>query len=678
MHGTLFLVVGPSGVGKDTLLGGACDTLEGAWFRFPRRMITRPADAGGEDHKAVTEAEFDDLLAQGAFLHYWSAHGLRYGIPADIAQNISDGINVVVNTSRGEVDAIRAKVPNTLTVSILASPEVVAERLRARGRETEYEIARRLSRIIEEPVYGVDTLKVLNDGTVEEGIEKLINVIAGSSDLCAGSVAFPVDFGARAICVLNTKNPVAARVLVGTERVSLSANKDTLTADLGWTDDETLVPCESCAVSESILGRLGIERGTTLSIERAPVPESRSILQKKVRGSHLDPKEVQSIVEDLVNGRFSNSEIAGFLVSAARNLTIDEVIELTKARAAYSHQQKWDADIVVDKHSMGGIPGNRISPIIISILAAFGLTMPKTSSRAITSAAGTADMMEVLAKVDLTPQEMQQVVRQTGACIAWNGRLTHSPIDDVMNAINRPLGLASAMLDVSSIMSKKLAAGSTHVLIDLPIGPQAKTKTQKEGEELKHLFETVGAGVGLKVHGKLTDGTKPIGRGIGPILETIDVLNVLSNTSNASQDLLEKSLDYSAHILEWTEAVKAGQGLFISRQIIENGQAFDKFQEILTAQGRNVIDLKPSLFTKELTADRSGKIELLDTRVLSAIARVAGAPQDKSAGIYLSKQVGEFVEKGEPLIRVHASSQQVLEEALAVVETTLPIVSDWS
>ena len=678
MFGTLFLLVGPSGAGKDTLLDGARDMLEGEWFRFPRRVITRPAEAGGEDHEAATDTQFDNMKAQGAFLHHWSAHGLRYGIPADLAQNLAAGINVVVNTSRREIEAIGRKVPNALAICVSASPDVLAERLRARGRETEAEIERRLAHVVERRTKFKDIMEIHNDGTVEDGIKQLIDVIAGSSELHAKVQKFQVDFGSKTLCLLHSENPVARRLLVGLERVSLSANGNTVTADLGWTDDRSYVASESCAVSQKVISKLGVLEGHAVHIERSPAPLSRAILQKKVRGGHLNPKEIHGIVKDLVDGRFSSSEIAGFLVAASRNLTIDEVIELTKARAAYSHRQNWDADIVVDKHSMGGIPGNRISPIIIPIVAAFGLTMPKTSSRAITSAAGTADTMEVLAKVNLTPDQMQQVVNETGACIAWNGRLTHSPVDDVMNAINRPLGIASALLDVSSILSKKMAAGSTHVLIDLPIGPHAKTTTVEEGTKLKELFETVGAGLGLNVYANLADGTKPIGRGIGPILETIDVLDVLSNKPGAPQDLLGKSIHYAAHILEWTGSVDKGLGRSTAQDILDNGKAYDKFQDILHAQGRQTGELNPGRFTGEIFADRSGKIDKMDIRVVSGIARAAGAPLDKSAGISLYANVGSLVEKGQPLIRIYASSQYGLDEAFAKSMTVPPIVSEWS
>ena len=678
MPGTLFLVVGPSGVGKDTLLDGAREALEGNWFRFPKRVITRPADAGGEEHIAATEAAFEEMVSNGAFLHDWQAHGLRYGVPADVLDDLAVGVNVVLNTSRKEINAIRRKVPSTITIYINASPEIVAQRLRKRGRETEDEIRQRLARLVEKPAHGEGSLEIMNDSSVDNGIEKLVEVISGSCDLHAKVQEFPVDFGSKTLCLLHANNPIAKRLLAGAERVSLMANGKSTVADLGWTETGSFVESDKCAVSERVLSDLEIQAGHTVRIERSPSPQSRAVLQKKVRGGHLSANEIKGFVKDLVDGRFSSSEIAGFLVSAARNLTIDEIIELTKARAAYAHCHEWDTEIVVDKHSMGGIPGNRVSPIIIPIIAAFGLTMPKTSSRAITSAAGTADMMEILARVDLTPDQMQHVVNKTGACIAWNGRLTHSPVDDVMNSINRPLGLASALLDVSSIMSKKLAAGSTHVLIDLPIGPQAKTTSPAEGARLKELFEAVGTGVGLKVHVNLADGTKPVGQGIGPILESIDVLDVLSNKPGAPQDLLQKSVQYAAYILEWTGSVEHGQGQSTALDIVASGQAYDKLQEIIQAQGQQPGDLKAGQFTGEITTQHTGLIEEMDIRAISSIARAAGAPLDKSAGVYLCANVGSRVDKGQPLLRIHSSSQQGLDDAMAKASVAGPLVRKWS
>lgn len=679
MTGTLFLVVGPSGVGKDTLLDGAREQLSASrWFRFLRRVITRPEEAGGEDHIAATDEEFDDILSVGGFLHHWEAHGLRYGIPADALDDLGRGVNVVLNTSRNELEAFQEKVSNVVVVYISASPEVVEKRLRARARETDEEIARRLARIVERPTAFDGALELLNDSTVERGVEKLIDVIAGSCDLRAEATELQISFGSKPLCLFHRGNPIAARLLAGSERVSISANGKSIVAELGWTDEIAALPVDKCAVSGAVFDALDILDGDAVDVERSPTPQSRAILQKKVRGGQLNAEEIHGFVDDLVNGRYSSPEIAGFLVSAANNLNAEEIIALTQARAAYAHRQDWGADIVVDKHSMGGIPGNRITPIVIPIIAAFGLTMPKTSSRAITSAAGTADMMEVLTRVDLTPEEMRKVVGETGACIAWNGRLTHSPVDDVMNSINRPLGLASALLDVSSIMSKKLAAGSTHVLIDLPIGPQAKTKSMAEGENLKSIFETVGEGIGLKVQVNLTDGTKPIGFGVGPILEAIDVFSVLRNDPDAPRDLLEKSLQYAARILEWTGSVAEGQGDRAARELIESGKALEKFQEIVDRQGGRDTEMRAGSFTWEVTADRAGQIDEMDIRTVSAIARAAGAPLDTAAGVRVLANVGSELDRGQPVLRVFSSSRDGLADARAVLEKAPPVIRRWA
>lgn len=679
MSGTLFLVVGPSGVGKDTLLDGARARLSGSkWFRFVRRVITRPADAGGEDHIAATEAAFDRQLADGAFLHHWSAHGLRYGIPADVEDDLAAGINVVLNTSRNEVQAFRDRLSDVVVVYVTASPRVIETRLRARGRESDAEIAKRLARLVEHPMPGDGALEIRNDGSVEDGIAGLVDLIAGSCNLHADMRVFPVEFGTKPVCLVNRANPIAGRLLAGSERVSICAGGKTTVAELGWTSEDALASPDQCAMSGSAIAALGIGAGDVVRIERSPSPKSREVLQKKVRGGSLSPGEMTGFVDDLVHGRFSASEIAGFLVSASTNLSMEEVVALTKARASYAHRQVWEADVVVDKHSMGGIPGNRITPIIIPIVAAFGLTMPKTSSRAITSAAGTADMMEVIARVDLTPEEMQRVVRETGACIAWNGRLTHSPVDDVMNAINRPLGLSSSLLDVSSIMSKKIAAGSTHVLIDLPVGPQAKTRTMEEAERLKLLFETVGAGVGLSTRVNLADGTRPIGRGIGPVLETRDVFKVLENDEDAAQDLLDKALDYAAKILEWAGGVAEGSGRDVARELVTSGAALEKLHQIAGQQGAHKSDLAPGQFSWELKAERDGEIAAIDIRTVSAIARASGAPRDKAAGIDLLANVGSKVTAGQPILRVHSSSQRGLQEARERAGLAAPVVSAWA
>lgn len=667
MQGTLFLVVGPSGVGKDSLLDGARKKLVSyRWVSFPQRIITRPVDAGVEPHISVTELEFDNLLTNGSMWHHWEAHGLRYGIPNTVLANLENGINVILNTSRNELKAFRNKADNVVTIFISASPSIVEQRLRNRGRETEGEIQKRLSRIVDEPSRTCTTFVIQNDASLCDGTEMLVDLIAGNCNLQSEVKKFSVEIDNKKICLIHVANPVARLLLAGSIRVTLSFEGKCVTAELGWTSDEKIATENQCALSGGAISTLGLKKGDVAHIRRSPNPKSRSILQKKISGAELTYSEMEALFSDLVSGRYSQSEIAGFLVAASTNLSMDEIIALTHVRAQFEFRQTWGDNIVVDKHSMGGIPGNRITPIVIPIIAAFGLKIPKTSSRAITSAAGTADMMEVLARIDLSPEEMKHVVEQANACIVWNGRLTHTLIDEVMNKINCQLGLSSALLDVTSIMSKKLAAGSSHVLIDMPVGPRAKTKSRSEAIALKVLFENAGNGVGLNTRVSISDGTKPIGHGVGPILETLDVFAVLSNAQEAPMDLRSKSIDYAAQILEWVGAVPERHGKSIAEDLITSGKAMEKLLEIADLQGRqNPHALQPGKFSHVICAERSGIINSINIQGISETARSAGAPSDKAAGVVVLADVGQDVVANDPLVKLHSSSSLGLEKAIS-------------
>ena len=177
MSGVLILVVGPSGVGKDTLLDGARQALDQARFVFPKRVITRPESAGGEDHQSATPEAFARQRDEGAFCLSWSAHGLDYGVPVSILDDMAAGRHIVVNVSRGVIDEARQRFPRVGVVSISAPREALKSRLEERGRESQQDVESRLDRAAAVAVTGDNVIDVVNDGSVEQGIERFTAAI---------------------------------------------------------------------------------------------------------------------------------------------------------------------------------------------------------------------------------------------------------------------------------------------------------------------------------------------------------------------------------------------------------------------------------------------------------------------------------------------------------------------
>jgi thymidine phosphorylase len=290
----------------------------------------------------------------------------------------------------------------------------------------------------------------------------------------------------------------------------------------------------------------------------------------------------------------------------------------------------------------------------VPIVAAHGMLIPKTSSRAITSPAGTADTMEMLAEVNLTPERLQEIVRQERGCLAWGGTARLAPVDDMLISVERPLGIDSQGQMVASILSKKLAAGSTHLIIDIPIGPTAKVRQMHQALALRKLFEFVGDRLNIHLEVMITDGRQPIGHGIGPVLEARDVMKVLQNDPDAPTDLRQKSLQLAGRIIEFDPDVRGGHGYAIARDILESGRALAKMNALIKAQGAKKIDLNPSHLCQEVIASSDGVVTAIDNFQMAKIARLAGAPMMKKAGVDLLKKLGSPVKKGEALYRIHA------------------------
>ncbi|HQS06057.1 MAG TPA: thymidine phosphorylase, partial [Daejeonella sp.] len=328
-------------------------------------------------------------------------------------------------------------------------------------------------------------------------------------------------------------------------------------------------------LSDAAAKKLNVSEHETLYVSHLEPIESLGHVRAKIYNQKLDYSAYSEIISDIVEGNYSNIHLSAFITACAGDrMEIDEISNLTKAMIASGKQLNWDKEIVVDKHCIGGLPGNRTTPLVVAIVTAFGLTMPKTSSRAITSPAGTADTMEVLTNVTLSLEEIKNVVENEGGCIVWGGTAQLSPADDVLIKIEKALDIDSEGQLIASVLSKKAAAGSTHVVIDIPVGETAKVRSTEMAQKLKSHMETVGHAVGLNVKVVITDGTQPVGRGIGPALEALDILKVLNNDADAPNDLKERALLLAGELLELSGKVESGMGSQIAKQVLESGKAY--------------------------------------------------------------------------------------------------------
>ena len=663
--GKLFLIVGASGVGKDTILDGARVRLRNDdRFVFAKRTITRAVSAQGEDFHGVSDGEFDRREAAGEFCVVWQAHGLRYGLGVDLIDCLQNGQHVLANVSRSAIGQIGEVWDDILIVEITAPSDVVAERLRNRGRESDADIEARLKRQASAFPDGLNVITISNASIPDLAIEQFVEAVASSLPPTLTVRRVPIDTWRDNICFLHEHcTAYDASAYLGASKVDIFNRQGSIRAKVNVVSDEGLLGPEEIGLSTTAFANLGLPERSRVMLERTPSPDSTSALRRKIAGHSLSPSQINLVVKDISEDRYSRREISAFLVSASRNLNLDELEHLTRSRAAHSMAMQWPYDMVADKHSMGGVPGSRITMIVIPIVAAHGMVIPKTSSRAITSAAGTADAMEVVARVDLSHDEVRNVVEKTGGCIAWNGNLNHSPVDDVMNSITRPLAIDSQKWSVASILSKKLAAGSTHVVIDIPYGTGTRTPSSEDAKIMAELFQALGTRLGLEVLAKTTDGSQPIGKGIGPALEVRDVYAILRCADDASKLLRDKALDFAGHILEWDPNVRPGKGRDRALKLLKSGAALRAFETIVDAQGRNEHQIGPGALVSEIRAAASGVITATDGRVLSGIARRAGAPFDKSAGVDLIAQVGHSVRAGDVLMRIHGSMDTELSTA---------------
>ncbi|ACV26726.1 thymidine phosphorylase family protein [Kangiella koreensis] len=458
-------------------------------------------------------------------------------------------------------------------------------------------------------------------------------------------------------------------------RITVSSSTLSIVASLNVVDNHVLEQ-GYVGLSKVAMQRLKPDLNEMVTVGHADVVSSLTALRKKVFGNTLNYTELQAIITDISEHLYSDIEISSFLtVCAGGRLLPDEIIDLTKAMVNAGKSLRWPKyDQVLDKHCIGGIPGNRTTPLVVSIVSAAGHIMPKTSSRAITSPAGTADTMETLTEVNLDLSAIQRVVQETGACLCWGGAVNLSPADDLLIRIERALDLDGEGQLIASVLSKKIAAGSTHTIIDIPVGDTAKVRNRESAERLANLFTKVGAACGIHVRCIITDGSKPIGSGIGPVEEARDLLAIFKRQQDASQELRERALLLASHLLDLAENCGLASGLERATSILESGKAYEQFKRILSAQGGGK-SLPSSRFQHVQPSSKSGTIVAIDNRKLARLAKLAGAPFTPVSGLRLHSNVGDSVTSQTPLFTLFSDSQGELEYAMSYYNDNTDIFS---
>ncbi len=449
------------------------------------------------------------------------------------------------------------------------------------------------------------------------------------------------------------------------DRIAVKKGKKKVVAVLDIAESKKVVAPGEIGLFEESLAKINAKNNSIVEFGLERRPKSLQYIRKKLDGNDLNKEEINEIINDIVEGNLDVIEITYFVAASyTRGLSLKESILLTKAIVKHGDQLNVGKGPILDKHCTGGVPGNRTTMIVVPIIAAAGLKIPKTSSRSITSPAGTADTMEVLTSVSIPVPKMKKIIQKANGCMVWGGAMNLAAADDKMIKVRHPLSLDPEGMLLASILAKKAAVHSTHVLIDIPLGKDTKIKTKKQAMHLKRKFLEIGKKLGMKIKVTITDGNQPIGNGIGPCLEAIDVLKVLRNDKDAPKDLRKKSLHLATLMLDMAGKKDAKQ---LATDILDSGRAFDKMKEIIKLQGGNSKitpeDIKVGKITYTYKATKSGKITEIDNREIARIARVAGAPEDKGAGIYLYVHEKEKVRKNDKLFTIHAQSKTKLEYA---------------
>ncbi len=429
-------------------------------------------------------------------------------------------------------------------------------------------------------------------------------------------------------------------------------------------------------VFSEVTDALKVKGGSTIILKPSQRPASLDAIRKKLDGKSLEPAEVRSIITDLMAQRLSTAELAAFIAAIhTRGMSVDETIALTEAILESGERLTFKKGPVLSEHSIGGVAADRTSMMFVPIIASMGLKIPKTCSRAISSAAGTADVMELFAEVAFPVKKMKAIVEKTNGCLVWGGAVNMAAADDKLIQIRHPLHLDPKPLLLSSILAKKKAEGAQFVLLDIPTGQGAKIADVEEARLLANDFTALGLHLGMKVDVTITDGSEPMMPFIGPALEARAVLETLQG--RGQKDLAEKTCRMAGVALAMVKKISPEDGYKQAKQRLDGGFALKKFKEIVEAQGGDpdikTDDLNPGEHNYTMESKDGGRIRHIDNKRISRVVRSLGAPEDKKAGMRLFALKGDHLEAGKPLLEIYASSKEKLDYGIEMLKLHNPI-----
>jgi len=455
------------------------------------------------------------------------------------------------------------------------------------------------------------------------------------------------------------------------DRVKVKRHGNEITAILLTTD--SAVAKGEIGLLGKAFNRMGIQPMEEVEVICTPKPDSIGHIKKKMRGEELSTEEIRGLVQDISNRNLSPVEMSAYVTSVYINgMNIRETADLTQAMVETGERIEFD-NPVYDFHSVGGCPGNKVTLLVVPIVAAAGLMIPKTSSRAISSAAGTADIVEVFANVDFDASGLKSMAESVGGTIAWGGSMNIAPADDLIIKVEYPLGIDPHAQLLASVMSKKKAVGAKFLVMDIPMGENTKVPDMETARAYARDFIDLGEKLDMRVECAITYGGQPVGRAVGPALEAREAIAILEGRDQP-RSVIEKACGLAGMLLEMG-GIPSGEEK--ARELLESGKALAKFREIVVAQGGSPDissgDMPVGEHTREILATSAGYVSGINNRSVVRIARAAGSPKDKGAGLELTRKRGDSVEKGDVLMTIHADNEAKLERAVAEARKLQPV-----